>query len=130
MKKRITPLPVAAPRKTTDIIQSGNLPEPEAVNQAVANLTGMVLPPPTPPPTFAAAPEPPKAVITPPQPQQQIVMFKTFGRPPKMEAIGRDKFTTRLKTELVVALKTRAAQRKITVADLVELIITENIERY
>jgi hypothetical protein len=78
-------------------------------------------------------PAPSPVVTTPVIPQvvqQRTVVLKTFGRPPKPEAVGRDKFTTRLKTELVVELKTRAAKRKITVADLVEMIVGENFERY
>jgi hypothetical protein len=85
---------------------------------------------PTAPMPIAAAPIAPIVAQIQPAPQVQTVVLKTFGRPPKPEAVGRDKFTTRLKTELVVELKTRAAKRKITVADLIEMIVGENYERY
>ena len=46
---------------------------------------------------------------------------KSYGRPPKENAIGRVKFTTAVQPSIVTWLKIYAANSDVTVADVVEL---------
>jgi hypothetical protein len=87
---------------------SGTLLASEAVNQMAAIVTGKTL-------TESL----PETVIS-----RAAPIRKTYGRPIKELAVGRDRFTTRLRPEYVEDLKRLAARRRITVADLVEEVIS------
>lgn len=47
------------------------------------------------------------------------------GRPIKESSVGRVKYTTALSKDLIKFLRVEAAQREITPADLLDIIITE-----
>ncbi len=53
-----------------------------------------------------------------------------LGRPIKKEAEGREKITTRLDQKTLMTLKMKAIQKRITLADLINLILIENMDNY
>ena len=53
-----------------------------------------------------------------------------LGRPIKKEAQGREKITTRLDQYLIMDLKMKAIQRRVSLADLISLILSDNIDKY
>jgi Ribbon-helix-helix domain len=89
---------------------TGDLLATQTVNQLAAIVTGQPI----------AQPEPPAKASEP--------IKKSYGRPIKEVAVGRDRFTTRLRPEYVEDLKRLAARRRITVADLVEEIISVYVD--
>jgi hypothetical protein len=112
-KQRITP--IAEPIQISqDAFTSSSLPNPETVNQAVAQVTGK---PVAPPPVYVQ--QVPPQYFAPPQPIKQI------GRPKKAIADGRIKYNTMLKPEHIRRLRVRAAENDMTPADLLELILQE-----
>ena len=111
-KQRITP--IAEPIQISqEAFTSSSLPNPETVNQAVAQVTGK----PVQPPVYVQ--QAPPQYFAPPQPPKQI------GRPKKMIADGRIKYNTMLKPEHIRRLRVRAAENDMTPADLLELILQE-----
>lgn len=52
-----------------------------------------------------------------------------YGRPPKKASIGRKKFTTYVKEDLIKKLKQKALDNDITAADLLEKILSEYLGR-
>jgi hypothetical protein len=114
-KQRITP--IAEPIQISqEAFTSSSLPNPETVNQAVAQVTGKPVPPPQ---TVYVQQAPPPQYFAPPQPPKQI------GRPKKAIADGRIKYNTMLKPEHIKRLRIRAAENEMTPADLLELILQE-----
>jgi hypothetical protein len=113
-KQRITP--IAEPIQISqEAFTSSSLPNPETVNQAVAQVTGKPVPP---PPTVYVQQAPPQYFAPPPPPKQ-------IGRPKKAIADGRIKYNTMLKPEHIKRLRIRAAENEMTPADLLELILQE-----
>jgi hypothetical protein len=51
-----------------------------------------------------------------------------FGRPPKKASIGRKKFTTYVKADLIKKLKIKAIKEGKTAADLLEKILTDYLK--
>jgi hypothetical protein len=114
-KQRITP--IAEPIQISqEAFTSSSLPNPETVNQAVAQVTGKPVPPPQ---TAYVQQAAPPQYFAPPQPPKQI------GRPKKAIADGRIKYNTMLKPEHIKRLRIRAAENEMTPADLLELILQE-----
>lgn len=121
-KQRITP--IAEPIQISqDAFTSSSLPNPETVNQAVAQVTGKPMQPTqpvAPPPVYSQQPPPQYfAPQMPPEPIRQI------GRPKKAIADGRIKYNTMLKPEHIRRLRIRAAENDMTPADLLELVLQE-----
>jgi hypothetical protein len=108
-KQRITP--IAEPIQISqDAFTASSLPNPETVNQTIAEVTGKPMP----------------QIIV----QQQVPVViaapvKQTGRPKKAIAQGRNKYNTMLKPEHIRRLRVRAAENDMTPADLLELILQE-----
>lgn len=123
------------------------LPETEAVNQTVANVTGkkQIVKTDKPKTTkkVSVDKDPKKAetsntakknkaetslaeLSTP----QIMTIQKTYGRPKKVLSADREKYTTWLHKDLIVELKYRAAKRRCSPADIMEEIIRLHIEEY
>jgi hypothetical protein len=106
-KQRITP--IAEPIQISqDAFTSSSLPNPETVNQTIAEVTGKPIP----------------QVIV-PQVPVVVAPVKQTGRPKKAIAQGRNKYNTMLKPEHIRRLRVRAAENDMTPADLLELILQE-----
>lgn len=105
MKKTVSR--VSTQINANDFQSMGNLPTPESVDSFAASLTS-------------------KETIK----KEKVVEFKTYGRPPKEKAIGREAFTTSIHSDFITMLKTRAIKRKCTVADLLETIFEEHLHKY
>ena len=114
-------------------ITMGNLPAPEVVNETVAQLTGKPNTPPVKAPKNEELSEKKAAKLILPKPE--IIKAKPkiaeiaytrlkYGRPQKEIAVGRTKFTTMLQPEVVKGLKRQAIDRGVTVADLLETILS------
>ena len=113
-------------------ITMGNLPDPEVVNETVAQLTGKPNTPSVKAPKNeelsekkASKPVVSKPVATKAKPKITEIAYTRlkYGRPQKEIAVGRTKFTTMLQPEVVKGLKREAIDRGVTVADLLETIL-------
>jgi hypothetical protein len=149
-KQRVSPL---ANFTINTAIETGDLPNAqvvaktvEEVNDAFSGNTrkpGTLKPDDKLPPKTAPQSENPKTVKTneigktvahktpkPAKPtnEQRIVETK-YGRPPKERAVGRVKFTTMLKPEIVRNTKKYAIDTGITVADLLENLLSGFLEK-
>ncbi len=119
-KQRITP--IAEPIQISqDAFTSSSLPNPETVNQAVAQVTGKPVQPIQPPQPVYQQPPPPQYFA----PQMPSEPIRQIGRPKKAIADGRIKYNTMLKPEHIRRLRIRAAENDMTPADLLELILQE-----
>lgn len=55
---------------------------------------------------------------------------KSYGRPKKEKAVGREPFTTSLHSDYIMILKNKANVRRCSVADLLEDILKEYLHKY
>lgn len=55
---------------------------------------------------------------------------KSYGRPKKEKAAGREPFTTSLHSDLIISLKDKANKRRCSVADLLEDILKDSLSKY
>ncbi len=119
-------------------ITMGNLPAPEVVNETVAQLTGKPNTPSVKVPKNEELSE--KKASKPILPKQEVVKAQSktteiaytrlkYGRPQKEIAVGRTKFTTMLQPEVVKGLKREAIDRGVTVADLLETILSNYLAK-
>lgn len=60
-----------------------------------------------------------------PQVEQPMVAKNLGGRPVKESSIGRTKYTTALSKDMIRFLRVEAAQRDMTPADLLEVILSD-----
>lgn len=116
-KQRITPIAETI-QISQEAFTGSSLPNPEVVNQAVAQVTGKPVQP-IPLPQTVYVPQSPPQYFVVPEPPKQI------GRPKKAIADGRIKYNTMLKPEHIRRLRIRAAENDMTPADLLEQILTE-----
>lgn len=108
-KQNILPIP---PQFDKSKLQSiGTLPNTEAVNQSVADLTQHTSPVAK---TVIAA-----AIVAPETPS------RAAGRPKKLPAEGRITYNTMIRDGYVMDLKIMAAQMRVSVADLLEEALTD-----
>ena len=105
-KQNILPIP---PQLDKNKLRStGNFPNPDAVNQTVANLTGKIVP------ILAEDPAPTRPV----------------GRPKKMPAAGRVPYNTMVHEDNIMHLKILAAKKRVSAADLLEEALLDFFEKY
>ena len=94
----------------TDVFKtSGDLPTPETVLKNVEQLTGQI-----------------QTEIV----KLEMAEFKSYGRPKKVKALGREPFTTALHTDFIMMLKSRALKRGCTVADLIDTVFSDHLHKY
>jgi hypothetical protein len=96
-KQNILPIPPQFDR--SKLQNTGNLLDAQAVNQTVANLTGQSLTAPTP--------------------------TRSAGRPKKATEVERMAYNTMLRDDYIVNLKIMAAQKRVSVADLIDEALTD-----
>jgi hypothetical protein len=102
-KQRLSKSEILTPQiDKSEFQQSGNLLSKDAANQLVSAVTQVPMTTPTP----------------------QIIEVKSFGRPKKSAAIGREPFTTSVQVQLIRQLKAKALEQGVTVADLLEEMLT------
>jgi hypothetical protein len=107
MKKQISRVSTT-PITVNDFQPTGNLPTAESVENFAASLTSK----------------------QPPIKQVKEAEFKTYGRPVKEKAVGREAFTTAIHTDFIMMLKTRALKRGCTVADLLDTVLSDHLSKY
>ncbi len=121
-KQNILPIP---PQFDKSKLQSiGSLPNTESVNQSVANLTQQpttVVKVEKPTPKSAKKPVV-TAVVAIVEPETPS---RVAGRPKKLPAEGRITYNTMIRDGYVVDLKIMAAQKRVSVADLLEEALTD-----
>lgn len=94
-KQNIIPIP---PQLDRSKLQSfGSFPTTETINQAVADLTNKPL----------------------------LIETRTAGRPKKIPAEGRIAYNTMIREDYIVQLKISAAQKRVSMADLIDEALTD-----
>ena len=91
---------------------SGDLPTPETVNKSVALVTAQI------------ETDIKKLELA------GNTEYKSYGRPKKFKALGREPFTTALHSDFIYMLKERAFKKKCTVADILDTILSEHLHKY
>jgi hypothetical protein len=132
-KQRISP--IVDFQINTDIV-SGDLPKRDEVEKTVAALTGktVVATEKKEKPLAKAKvvkPETHKIAMPKAKPEviQEIKYQIKYGRPQKLIATGRTKFTTMLQPDIVKELKMQAIKKGITVADLLETVLENYLSK-
>jgi hypothetical protein len=99
------------------------LPTADEVNESIAAATNKPLP----------TPEKVEKIVSMVLAEKESVAAnepKSFGRPKKVEAIGRVPFTTSLSPLLVLELKKKALLSGMSTADLLSQILSNNLRDY
>ena len=135
MNKKPCVSPVQSFQINTDI-ETGDLPNLATVQETVALVTGKAAAASqkTAKPRIAQAEKAEKAekaikpiIAAPITSIERVVERVKYGRPVKSTAVGREKFTTMLQPELIRSLKRTAIDKAVTVADLLEELIANNL---
>ena len=129
MNKKPCVSPVQSFQINTDI-ETGDLPNLATVQETVALVTGKAAAASqkTAKPRIAQAEKAIKPIIAAPITSiERVVERVKYGRPVKSTAVGREKFTTMLQPELIRSLKRTAIDKAVTVADLLEELIANNL---
>jgi hypothetical protein len=114
MKKKVSR--VSTQINVNDFQSTGNLPTPESVDNFAASLTSK---------------EPlTERIKTETLKLEMAAGFKTYGRPVKEKAVGREAFTTAIHTDFIMMLKSRALKRGCTVADLLDTVLSDHLSKY
>jgi hypothetical protein len=117
-KQNILPIPPQFDRSKLQTV--GTLPNTESVNKSVADLTQKTKPVKQAAKPVAVAKPVFVAVIEEPE-----TPSRTAGRPKKLPSEGRITYNTMIRDGYVMDLKIMAAQKRVSVADLLEEALTD-----